>query len=44
VLTALLAAPVVVLAMQPFSMVATLVTGCLATVAAATYARIWLSQ
>jgi hypothetical protein len=44
VLTALLAAPVVALALQPFSMVATLVAGSLATVTAATYARICLSQ
>jgi hypothetical protein len=43
-LTVLLVAPVVALAMQPFSMVATLVAGSLATVAATTYARICFSR
>lgn len=43
-LTALLAAPVVALAMQPFATVATLVAGALATIAATTYARICLSR
>jgi hypothetical protein len=44
VLTAVLVAPVVALAMQPFSMVATLVAGSLATVAATSYARICFSR
>ncbi len=43
-LAAVLAAPVIALALQPFSMVATLVAGCLATLAGTTYARICLSR
>jgi hypothetical protein len=35
---------VVALAMQPFSIVATLVAGSLAMVAATSYARIWFSR
>jgi hypothetical protein len=44
VLTALLALPVVALAMQPFSMVATLVAAFQAAFAAATFARICFSR
>ena len=45
VLTAVvLGAPVIVLAMQPFSTVATLVAGGLAALAAASYGRIYFSR
>jgi len=44
VVLALLALPVVALAMQPFSMVSTLVAGGLATFAATTYVRICFSR
>ncbi len=43
-LALLLAVPVIALALQPFSMVATLVAGALAAFAAATYARICFSR
>jgi len=44
VLAVLLATPVIALAMQPFSKVATLVAASLAVFAAATYARICFSR
>jgi hypothetical protein len=44
VVLAILALPVVALAMQPFSIASTLVAGGLASVAATTYARICFSR
>jgi hypothetical protein len=44
VLSAFLAAPVVALALQPFSTAATLVAGSLAVFAATAYARICFSR
>ena len=43
-LVAVLVAPVIALAMQPFSTMATLVAGALAAVSGAFYARIGLSR